>query len=344
MLNISFNIIEFKWPYLILLLPLPIVIPIIINYFIKIFGKSNNINNNTDIINTGLYIPYYQDLLSQYNNIEIKQNKNIKLNILNILLFLTWISFIIAIMRPIHIGKPINLPTPSHDIIMALDISKSMLTEDMSKKRDINRLDIVKQIGHDFINKRTNDRVGLVFFGTSAFVSSPLTLDQKSLHNFLEKTQIGFAGGKTAIGDALGLAIKKLELDNKNNSRFIILLSDGSNNSGVVEPIDAAHMAAKNNIKIYTIGIGSNSNNSLDILSGLALDDETLKAIAKITNGLYFHATDKTALAEIYNKINKLEPTSQTEKILRPETEWFIYPLLLVFICLILRFILQNKK
>lgn len=338
--------IEFKWLHLIFLLPLPLVISLLI-YIKRLLV--NNLNNSDHALlktNHGLQIPFYHDLIKiTANSTGNKKFQSLKiLNLFTLLKALLWFSLVLAVMRPVWLDEPIALPTPTHDIIMAIDISGSMQAHDMSGRYQITRLDVVKQIGHQFIEQRKQDRIGLVFFGSSAFVSSPLTLDQESLHNFLEKTQIGFAGQKTAIGDALGLAIKKLESakTNKNNNGFIILLSDGSNNSGKVDPIEAAKIATKHHIKIYTIGIGKSSNDPVDLITGMALDEKTLKEIAKLTDGIYFHATSKQALASIYNQINSLEPNNEDNKTLRPETEWFIYPLLVTLFCCILLFILRK--
>lgn len=320
--------IKFQWPYLALLLPLPMM-AIMLNNLRHKLQNSNSTTNNSQS-NSGLVIPFYDELLnSKELNLNISSTN--RLSWASLLKYLIWILFILALMRPVWLGKPITLPVPTHDIIMAIDISGSMQNEDMSERRRQSRLDIVKDIAHQFIDQRLSDRIGLIFFGSQAFLSSPLTLDQKSLHSFLDKTQIGFAGQKTAIGDAIGLAIKRLQLGNKSeNTRFIILLSDGSNTSGTIEPIEAAKIAAANKIKIYTIGIGRNSNNIFDIQSGMDLDEETLKEIAKMTNGVYFHATSSKKLAKIYQEINALEPNTVETKVMRPETEWFIYPVLAV--------------
>lgn len=320
---------KFQWPFLITLLPLPLLI----NYFF--YKKSKAISSPN-----GLKLPFYDDLIQQVkpNAFNIKTNWSIK----NLLKLLLWLSFILAAMRPIWIDSPINLQIPTHDIILAIDISGSMQAEDMGSGTTTTRLDVVKQLGHKFLATRKSDRIGLIFFGSLAFVSSPLTLDQDSLHNFLEKTQIGFAGQKTAIGDAIGLAVKRLESgkDQPENTetRFIVLLSDGSNTSGEVDPIEAAKIAAEHKIKIYTIGIGQTSNNPLDILTGLSLDEKQLKEIARLTDGQYFHAGNKQALSNIYNEINNLEPTSDENKTLRPESEYFIYPLLVALGIIILLF------
>ncbi len=324
---------KFQWPYLIFLLPLPLVI----HYFYKLLTPSNNRAEKL----TGLKLPFYDDILRTNRNLVASLYPIF--NIKSLLKFILWISLILALMRPIWLGDPIQLPLPSHNIMMAIDISGSMQADDMSSDKSITRLDVVKKIGHQFIEQRKSDKIGLVFFGSAAFVSSPLTLDQDSLHNFLEKTQIGFAGQKTAIGDALGLAIKRINSEQSNatkkNPSFIVLLSDGSNTSGEVEPLEAAKLAMENNIKIYTIGIGQISDNPLDILTGLSLNESELKEIAKLTNGQYFHATSKQALAKIYDQISQLEPNNDEVKTLRPEHEWFIYPLSVTLLTTLLLFL-----
>lgn len=331
--------IKFNWPYLLVLFPLPYLL----NYFAKKAASysQENINNKTNL-SEGLYMPFYSELLNSSNyNTMAKSNK---ISLILLVKSAIWLLLILSIMRPVFIDKLIALPIPAHDIIMAIDISGSMAAEDMSERTRQTRLDVVKNIAHEFIEKRQADRMGLIFFGSQAFVSSPLTLDQKSLHSFLDKTQIGFAGQRTAIGDAIGLGIKRLESGNNlDNTRFIILLSDGSNTSGDVNPLEAAKVASENKIKIYTIGIGKNSQNIFDIQSGMDLDEETLKAIAKTTNGKYFHATSSNALARIYNEINTLEANTEEIKTLRPEIEYFIYPLLLAF-SLSLLLALTNKQ
>lgn len=314
--------IEFYWPYFIILLP----IPLIYNY-----TRSKQPDNS---INSGLKIPYYNELVTAYNKSSVTSDSQY---ITKLLKTLIWIFFIIALIRPVHLGDPISLPIPAHDIIMAIDISGSMQSDDMSERYRQTRLDVVKKIAHEFIDKRTTDRIGLVFFGSNAFLSSPLTLDKLSLHSFLDKTQIGFAGQKTAIGDSLGLAIKRLKHGNtSDNTKFIILLSDGSNTSGQVEPLDAAKVAGKNNIKIYTIGIGKKNSSFFDMAAGMDLDEKTLKSIANSTNGRYFHAENMRALQEIYDKIDKLEPVNKDQKLFRPETEFYIYPLIISLLLLLI--------
>lgn len=327
--------IKFQWPYLALLLPVPLIL-----VYIKHLRNHSLDNNN---FNNGLLVPFYDDLLNN-KNLNTSQSFSQFFNVTNILKFLIWGLFVFALTRPVWLGKPIALPVPTHDIIMAIDISGSMQAEDMSENYRQTRLDIVKQIAKQFIDMRSSDRIGLVFFGSNAFISSPLTLDKKSLNSFLQKTQIGFAGQKTAIGDALGLAIKRLKLGNDTfNTKFIILLSDGSNTSGEVVPLDAAKIAATNKIKIYTIGIGQSSGNIFDIQSGMDLDEDTLKNIATMTDGVYFHATSSKKLAKIYQEINKLEPNLSEAKIMRPETEWFIYPMLAVFMLSLILWLINTR-
>ena len=320
---------NFQWPYFIFLLPLPWVI-------IYLYRLINNNHLHNKAIH-GLKLPFYDELL-QISNQSAFNQRSYYFNFRSLLTLIFWISFITALMRPIWFGEPIQLPLPTHNIMLAIDISGSMQADDMSATKQLTRLDVVKQIGHQFIDQRAADKIGLVFFGSAAFASSPLTLDQESLHSFLEKTQIGFAGQKTAIGDAIGLAIKRIQSDQTaqttqaTKTSFIVLLSDGSNTSGEVDPVDAAKLAAKNNIKIYTIGIGQVSTNPLDLLSGLSLNEDELKEIAQLTGGQYFHADSKQALSKIYDQINNLEPNDPEIKTLRPEYEWFIYPLFITLV------------
>ncbi len=320
--------IKFQWPYLITLA----VLPIIYNYCKKTHTQNSK--------NNGLLIPFYEEILQ---NSSYQNNFAYKSHITSFLIYLIWFLVCLSVMRPVYIGDPVELQIPTHDIMMAIDISGSMQDEDMSENYRQTRLDVVKKIAHSFIDERAASRMGLIFFGSQAFVSSPLTLDKNSLHNFLEKSQIGFAGQYTAIGDAIGLAIKRLESGgDANNVRFIILLSDGTNNSGNTDPISAAQIAAKNNIKIYTIGIGKISNDFFDIQSGRDLDEKTLKEIAKMTNAEYFHASSGSALLNIYKKINQLEPNNQEFKTVRPESEWFIYPIFLALLLCMLLFLYRE--
>ncbi len=203
------------------------------------------------------------------------------------------------------------------NIVIALDTSGSMAAVDFHKNgKTLNRLSALKYVVNEFIAKRENDKIGLIVFGKDAFTQCPLTIDHDTLRMFVDRLEIGMAGDSTAIGSALILAIKRLK-DVKGKSKVIILVTDGRNNAGTIEPVTAAKLAKEFGIKIYTIGIGSKGNpvpipqrtifGIRKIYVNVDLDDYTLKKIAKISGGVYFNAENFNALEKIIKKIDKLE-------------------------------------
>ncbi len=224
------------------------------------------------------------------------------------------------------------------NIIIALDSSGSMAAIDFHRKgREITRLEALKSVVNDFINKRPNDKIGLVVFGKEAFTQCPLTIDHETLHFLVNRVELGMAGDSTAIGSALLLSIKRLK-NVKGKSKIIILVTDGRNNSGQVSPIIAAKLAKEFGIKIYTIGIGTKGKpvpiiqntpfGLRKIYVNVDLDDYTLKQIAKITNGRYYNAQNFESLEKIINDINKLEKTKfKVKKYV--QREYFYYYFLL---------------
>ena len=218
--------------------------------------------------------------------------------------------------------------------MLAVDISGSMATEDMQKEGQyIDRLSVVKDVVGDFVEARAGDRVGLVLFGTNAYLQAPLTFDLKSLNRLLIEAPVGIAGGKTAIGDAIGLAVKRLRA-RPQQDKVIILLTDGANNVGEVEPRKAAELAAFDSIKIYTIGVGAEEMRVRSLFGSSRLtnpsadlDEETLKAVATTTGGQYFRAKDTDRLVEIYDLIDELEPIDQDPETYRPIQALYFWPL-----------------
>jgi Ca-activated chloride channel family protein len=252
----------------------------------------------------------------------------------NILLFLIWLLLIVAAARPQWVGDPIALSTSGRDLLIAVDISDSMEQTDMILNgENISRLQAVKQVVTDFIERRKGDRIGLVLFGTHAYLQTPLTFDTETVAKFLDEAQLGFAGPKTAIGDAIGLSVKRLkELNNDN--RVLILLTDGANTSGEVEPLQAAVLAKQTGIKTYTIGIGADEMiirsffGPRRINPSAQLDEKTLINIAEATGGRYFRARETEQLEIIYQELDQLEPISQDQEWLRPTQSLFVWPLL----------------
>lgn len=313
--------IKFQWPYLAILFLVPFIM-----YLIKSKFKNNNIKSESSA-DIAVKLPFYQELIRNINHQKINTKKSyFKIEL--ILLILTWIFVILAIMRPTWYGEPQAIEQKGRDIMLAVDISGSMEANDMTRNPQITRLDIVKKIAGEFIDKRQKDRLGLVLFGSQAFLHTPLTFDHKTVKKLLNDSLIGFAGNYTAIGDAIAMSVKYL----KGNKSVLILLSDGSNTSGSVQPLEAAKLAKEFDIKVYTIGIGPDAKSNPFFGNDNDLDESTLKSIANITGGEYFRATNPDSLKNIYNQINKLEPELKDSKMFTPEKELFYVPLSISFI------------
>lgn len=250
------------------------------------------------------------------------------------LLLLVWVLLLLALSGPRWVGKPLPIAREGHNIMLALDLSGSMELDDMMLHgRPVSRLSVVKRAAEQFVNNRKNDKIGLILFGSQAYLQTPLTYDHHSVLLRIEDATVGLAGKTTSIGDALGLAVKRLK-DVPPKGRVIILLTDGVNNSGVLAPLKAAELAAAEGIKIYTIGLGANNDPGLthtlfmNINAGMMdLDEETLKKVAKITNGRYFRATDGQSLEAVYQTINQMETVSQEKQSIRPQHDYYAWPL-----------------
>lgn len=263
------------------------------------------------------------------------------------LFYLMYMLLVIALAGPQHLGRPVNLPRKARNIMMAIDLSDSMKTSDFSLGgKNATRLSVVKKVAGDFIKNRQGDRLGLVVFGTRAYLRTPLTFDLKTVDQALQDSSIRLAGPMTAIGDGVGLAIKRLQGASKKN-RVLVVLTDGVNTAGIIQPLQVAKLAAQKEIKIYTIGIGADRlvqqtffgtqvvNPSQD------LDEAMLRQMAKITGGRYFRAKDSQALVKTYHDIDELEPSVANKEWLHPVTLLYCWPLgialLLAFLLIIQR-------
>lgn len=316
---------SFVWPWFYLILPLPIL-------YRKLRRSANSES------------PYLEStiLLSIAETQNRLVSSTSQRRLLILLLIIAWLSLVTAIARPVNIGDPVALPTTGRDILLAVDISGSMEREDMIiNGRQVNRLYAVKSVVGEFVNTREGDRLGLILFGERAYLQTPLTFDTKTLQDLLIEAQIGFAGNGTAIGDAIGLSVKKLK-ERPDSSRVLILLTDGSNTAGVLSPSEASDIAKKAKVKIYTIGIGDGRQRNQGLFGQTLvnqnndLDERTLTAIADLTGGKYFRARDPRELRSIYDQLNKLEPIDQDEELLRPITSLFHWPLALFLTCSLL--------
>lgn len=240
---------------------------------------------------------------------------------------LAWLLLVLAAARPQWLGAPVALPQAGRDLMLAVDISGSMAEEDMLiGGRSVDRLTAVKAVAGDFIERRVGDRIGLILFGAEAYLQAPLTFDRTTVRTLLFEAEIGLAGRETAIGDALGLAVKRLR-DEPNPERVVILLTDGANTAGTITPTKATELAAAAGIRVYTIGFGAPSRSAFGLALGRnEIDEETLAAIAKQTGGRWFRARDIQELLGIYAELDRLEPVESALAQLRPVDELFAWP------------------
>ena len=246
-----------------------------------------------------------------------------------------WVLVVIAAARPQHVGEPTALPITGRDLLVAVDLSGSMEEQDFQLNGDwVDRLTATKAVAREFIDRRVGDRIGLILFGRETYLQTPLTYDRETVRTLLDEAAIGLAGKETAIGDAIGLGIKTLtDAGIEENRRVLILLTDGANTSGAVDPLKAADLARDRGMVIYTIGIGADALmvRSLfgvrQINPSADLDEQTLTTIAEGTGGIYFRARDTEELQRIYTILDELEPAAGEEEGFRPVAEYFYWPL-----------------
>ena len=246
---------------------------------------------------------------------------------------LAWVLLVGAAARPEWLGEPIEQAVSGRDLLLAVDLSGSMEMQDfVLEGKQVDRLTATQWVAGQFIERRVGDRIGLVLFGERAYLQAPLTFDRKTVKTLLDEAAIGLAGDKTAIGDAIGLAVKRLR-GNPENQRVLILLSDGANTAGTVAPLQAADLAAREGLKIYTIGIGADEMVVRDFFGNRRvnpskdLDEPTMRGIAEKTGGRYFRARDMAELEEIYQLLDQLEPVERDKRFYRPRAELYPWPL-----------------
>jgi len=246
-----------------------------------------------------------------------------------------WLLCVLAAARPQYVGEPVALPTTGRDLLLAVDLSGSMEEQDFQLNGQwVDRLTALKAVADDFIARRVGDRVGLILFGREAYLQAPLTFDRTTVRTLLDEAFIGLAGKETAIGDAIGLSIRTLDdAGIEAGRRVVVLLTDGANTAGSIEPLKAAELAKQRDVTIYTVGIGADAL-TVRSFAGLRqinpsadLDEKTLTAIADLTGGRYFRARDTVEFAEIYTILDDLEPAQEEEEGFRPVNELFQWPL-----------------
>ncbi|MBU2711358.1 vWA domain-containing protein [Zooshikella harenae] len=313
--------VELHWPWILILLPLPWLCYLLLRPAPR--------------EESALHVPFYQTITeltdSSSSSTALKRRWSL------FFLILIWIALLLAASRPRWVGDPIPLSSNARDLMLAVDLSRSMERRDLTLNgQHVDRLTVVKSVLDDFLTRRKGDRLGLILFGSQAYLQAPLTFDQDTLRILLEESFIGMAGSNTAIGDAIGLAIKQLR-KRPAKSRVLILLTDGKNTAGQVTPQQAAQLAIKEKIKVYTIGVGAEEMIRPGILGSpfgarrinpsQDLEEETLKDIAKITGGRYFRAKNTEQLEDIYQQLDQLEPVEQEAQLFRPVKVLHYWPL-----------------
>lgn len=328
--------ISWQWPWMLLLLPLPLLLR---SWFAPF-----------ESVPASVRVPFYNDLTTLPDQ-RVATTSMSKL----VIIFgaVSWLMLLTAASRPMWFGEPIAISTSGRDLLLAVDLSDSMRIDDMSMidtsgaEQSLTRMQAIKQVAGDFIQRRRGDRVGLILFGQRSYLQTPLTFDSDSVVIQLQEALPGFAGSSTAIGDAIGLAISTLR-DRTAESRVLVLLTDGENTAGS-EPSDALQVAAEAGIRIHTIGIGATSMMVRDVSGNLRkinpskdLDEAMLQTIADATGGQYFRAQNPTEMAAIYEDIESLEPM-QSEKFHRPQRSLYHWPLAVALISTLIMFVVRAR-
>ena len=240
-----------------------------------------------------------------------------------LMLSLAWLCLVAAIARPQWLEEPIIKELPMRDLLVAVDLSGSMEAKDFtdSEGNSIDRLTAVKQVLDSFLARRDGDRVGLILFGSAAFVQAPFTDDLDVVRELLDEAQIRMLGPRTMLGDAMGLAINQFERSEV-DERVLIVLTDGNDTGSLIPPDRAAVIARDNGVVVYTIAIGDPA-----AVGEQALDEKTLKTIATTTGGDYFRANDREELEAIYDNLDEINPRQVETQSYRPLSDFYAWPL-----------------
>ncbi len=325
---------HFVWPFIAILIPLPWIVAYILR---KFPGKEHQPDS--------LWVPFFDPFKEKLSQI----GSTLSSGKLHALLFLGWIFLVAAAMRPQYIGEMQQISSEYRHLMLVLDVSDSMTEQDfVINGKPVSRLHMVKVLAHDFLTHRKGDAVGLVLFGEEAYVYVPLTPDVETAQKMLTEVDIGIAGSRTAMGDALALALKNMK-DLPASSKVIVLLSDGYANTGQLTPDKVLEIAKKTGVKIYTIGIGAEQIPVWSFFGmtmqnpSQELDEKTLQKIASETGGMYFRAKTTDDMARIYQKLDSLEPAQSEDKTIRPVVELFYIPLIISMLFLAVGFALKGR-
>ena len=307
------------WPWVLIALPLPLL-------FRHLLPEAKGLSE------AGLRVPS----VDSFSTLKDRSGKEQLFNWRSWVAALTWILLVVAAARPERIGDELDVPVAGRNLMLAVDLSGSMDQKDFELGGlRVDRLTATKAVASDFIERRDGDRIGLILFGERAYLQVPLTLDRETVNILLLEAFIGLAGEKTAIGDAITLAVRRVhEQQKEEGDQVLVLLTDGANTAGEVQPIKAAELAQQVGLRIYTIGIGAEQLEVSSLVGGRRrinpsadLDEDTLTKIAELTGGRYFRATDTASLQDIYKLVDELEPVEEPESGFRPIKSYYSYPL-----------------
>ncbi len=307
---------QFEWPWLFALLPLPWLLRYLLSTASTAEGAALRVPTLND----------FEVLVAAGGSAQIKRASVL-------LAALAWLLLVTGAARPQWLGEPVELPINGRDLMLAVDLSESMHESDfVLNNQPVDRLTASKAVAREFIARRVGDRLGLILFGQQAYLQVPLTFDRQTVQQLLDESMIGMAGRQTAIGDALGLGVKRMREQNTPH-KVMILMTDGRNTVGDIDPLRAAELAHDAGLTVHTIGIGADQAlqrgffGTVRVNPSTDLDEDTLRAIAKKTGGRYFRARDAQAFETIYAEIDKLEPVEHSGSHFRPTTALFYWPL-----------------
>jgi Ca-activated chloride channel family protein len=335
---------EFHWPWMVLLL----LVPLLVRYFW--LRPADERNPTTPGTQTTLLHPSLIHLQEAFQT--RKPHQPLSVRLYHWLIWLLWLALVLALMRPQWLEPYTENRTPGYDLMLAVDASHSMNALDFTLKGEqVSRMQVVKGVVGKFIEGRQGDRIGLIIFGSQAYVLSPLSFDRRAVNNLLSDVVPRIAGDGTAMGDALGLGVKKLR-ERPAGSRVLLLIADGENTAGIIPPLQAAQLAAREDIRIYSIGVGSNQdrvpimeNGRIIYRDDLGFNEEVMQEIAETTGGAYFRGTDTEALEQIYRQIDELEKTEAESRTVFIPNPLYHWPLGVALGCLlVLGFFPEGRK
>jgi Ca-activated chloride channel family protein len=307
---------EFAWPWIVLLAPLPWLLRALLPPA-----------DSGEAVLKVSFLDELQDLSGQH-----ARGGSLPAWRQQLPFMLVWLCLLLAAARPQWLGERLPIPASGRDLLVAVDVSGSMDYPDMQwQDQSISRLGLVQRLFGEFIEQRRGDRVGLILFGSQAYLQAPLTFDRRTVRTWLEEARVGIAGPNTAIGDAIGLAVKRLR-DQPAQSRVLVLITDGANTGGTLAPLTAAQLAADNDVTLYTIGIGALPGQArglgvFALAPGLDLDEPGLQTMAELTGGQYFRAHSSAALQDIGQTLDRLQPVAQQSLPARLTRELYAWPL-----------------